>query len=84
MIYLKRSGSGFTIGNADIGYLTNVADRALDLGETVEVQIDGDVWRQVSSPDEVREVLRELYEELDARRDVLDAQAQLPLDEGAL
>lgn len=84
MIYLKRSGSGFTIGNADIGYLTNVADRALDLGETVEVQIDGDVWRQVSSPDEVREVLNELYEELDARRDALDAHAQLPLDEGAL
>lgn len=84
MIYLRRSGSGFTIGNADIGYLNDVACRALDRGETVELQIDHSPWRAVASPDEVREVLDELYDELDARREALDDQAQLPLDQEAL
>lgn len=84
MIYLRRSGSGFTIGNADIGYLTDVACRALDRGETVELQIDHSPWRAVTSPDEVHEVLHELYDELDARRDALVGQESLPLDQEAL
>ncbi|WP_010542576.1 hypothetical protein [Dietzia alimentaria] len=81
MIYLKRSGSGFTVGNGDVGYLTDVACRALDRGETVELHIDGKPWRPVTSPDEVRETLEELYDELDARRDALCDLSQLPIED---
>lgn len=84
MIYIRRSGSGFTNGHADIGYLTDVACRALDRGETVELQTDHSPWRPVASPEEVREVLDELYDELDARRDALQEQEPLPLDQEAL
>ncbi|WP_010540406.1 hypothetical protein [Dietzia alimentaria] len=79
MIYLRRSGSGFTVGNGDVGYLTDVACRALDRGETVELHIDGWEWRPVTSSDEVRDTLDELYDELDARRDALVESGQLPL-----
>lgn len=79
MISLRRSGSGFTVGSGDLGHLEYVAKGALDRGETVELQIDGQPWRPVASRADVSEVLHELYEELDARRDALDDSDQLPL-----
>ena len=79
MIYLRRSGSGFTIGNGDVGFLEQEARRALDRGETVELHIDGLPWRPVTTPAEVSDVLHELYDELDARRDALAESDQLPL-----
>lgn len=79
MIYLRRSGSGLTIGNGDITFLEYVARGALDRGETVELHIDGQDWRPVTSPTEVSDVLQELYDELDARRDALSESDQLPL-----
>lgn len=79
MIYLRRSGSALTTGAGDIGFLEQVARCALDRGETVEFHIDGQDWRPVTSPTEVSDVLEELYDELDARRDALSASDQLPL-----
>ncbi|MFN3600535.1 MAG: hypothetical protein ACK4UY_03995 [Dietzia sp.] len=79
MIYLRRSGSGLTIGNGDITFLEYVARGALDRGETVELHIDGQDWRPVTTPTEVSDTLNELYDELDARRDALAASDQLPL-----
>lgn len=80
MIYLRRSGSGFTIGSGDLAYLENTARGALDRGETVELHIDGRDWQPVSSYQEVDETLHELYEELDARRDDVDL-SQLPIED---
>lgn len=79
MIYLRRSGSGLTIGNGDISFLEYVARGALDRGETVELHVDGQEWRPVTSYQEVNDTLHELYEELDARRDALAESDQLPL-----
>lgn len=79
MICLRRSGSGFVLGSADIGHLEYIATGALDRGETVDLQIDGQPWIPVTSRTEVSETLRELYEELDARRDALEDSGQLPL-----
>lgn len=80
MIYLRRSGSGFTIGSGDLSYLENIARGALDRGETVELEIDHGPWRPVTSYQEVDETLHELYEELDARRDAVGL-AQLPIED---
>ncbi|MBB1034617.1 hypothetical protein G6031_09475 [Dietzia sp. CQ4] len=79
MIYLRRSGSALTTGSGDIGFLEYVARGALDRGETVKLHIDGQDWRPVTSPQEVSDVLEELYDELDARRDALAQSDQLPL-----
>ncbi|MGN0100725.1 MAG: hypothetical protein ACI39C_07280 [Dietzia sp.] len=79
MIYLKRSGSALTYGNGDVGFLEDVAIRALYRGETVELHIDGWDWRPVTSETEVTETLNEMYFELDARRDAADP-AQIPLE----
>ena len=76
MIYLRRSGSGFTIGNGD----ESIARSALDRGETVELHIDGRDWQPVTSYQEVDETLHELYEELDARRDAVNL-SQLPIED---
>lgn len=79
MIYLRRSGSGFITGNGDLSYLEHVARSALERGETVDLQIDRQPWRPVTSIQEVTDTLHELYEELDARRDALADCDQLPL-----
>ena len=81
MIYLRRSGSGFTVGSADIGHLHSVACQALDRGETVELQIDGGPWRPAPNEFEANELLEELYEELDARRDASNDPAQMPIED---
>lgn len=80
MIYLRRSGSGFTIGNGDLSYLQHVARSALDRGETVNLHIDGRDWQPVTSYQEIDDVLHELYDELDARRDALSV-SQLPIED---
>lgn len=80
MITLRRSGSGFTVGSTDINHLQDVACRALERGETVELQLDADPWREVTSRDEVVTVLDELLDELDDRREALDL-SQLPIEE---
>lgn len=79
MIYLRRSGSSFVVGNGDLAYLEHVALTALDRGETVELCIDHQPWRPVTSQQEVSDTLHELYEELDDRRDALADADQLPL-----
>lgn len=79
MIYLRRSGSGFVVGNGDLSYLEHVARSALDRGETVELQIDHGQWRPVTSPAEVTDTLHEMYDELDARRDALADADQLSI-----
>lgn len=79
MIFLRRSGSGLTVGSGDVGHLEYVALTALARGEKVELHIDGQDWRPVTSAVEVEETLNELYFELDARRDALAASDQLPL-----
>lgn len=81
MIYLKRSGSALTVGSGDLAHLEYVAASALDRGETVELQIDGQPWQVVDSPAEVSDTLHDLYEVLDARRDALTDQDQLPLED---
>lgn len=80
MITLRRSGSGFTVGSTDPTHLQDVACRALERGETVELQLDADPWREVTSRDEVVTVLDELLDELDDRREALDL-SQLPIEE---
>lgn len=81
MIYLRRSGSGFTVGNDDIPYLAAVADSAFSRGETVELQLDGGPWRPVT-PVTFLEVLDELHEEHQARAEAM-ADVQLRIGEGA-
>ena len=80
MIYLRRSGSGFTIGSGDLSYLEHIARSALDRGETVKLHIDGQDWQPVTSYQEVDDTLHELYEELDDRRDAIGL-AQLPIED---
>lgn len=80
MIYLRRSGSRFTVGHGDLAHLEYVARRALDCGETVELQIDYGPWHPVTSYQEIDEKLHELYEELDARRDAIDLH-QMPIED---
>lgn len=80
MIRLRRSGSDFYIGSGDIGHLHATATDALARGETVELSIDSGDWLQVASPAEANVVLHELYEELDARRDLYLSGQQLPIE----
>ena len=80
MIYLKRSGSDHITGTGDLSYLEHVARRALDCGETVELQIEHEPWRPVTSYQEVDETLHELYAELDARRDAINLH-QMPIED---
>ena len=84
MIYLRRSGSELTLGTTDADHIQDVACRALDRGETVELQIDHTPWEQATSADEVRDIIDDLCDELDARRAALEDQEQLPLDGDAL
>lgn len=81
MIYLRRSGSALTVGSSDHGHLTDVACRALDRGETVELQIVDGPWRQVTAPYEVRSKLDFLFDELDARREQMLSDDPLPLED---
>lgn len=84
MISLRRSGSGFIVGSTDIDHLEDVASTALRRGERVELQLDADPWRAVSTLEEVEDVLNEMLSALDARSAPLEGQELLPLDGGAL
>lgn len=81
MIYLRRSGSDLTVGSTDARHLQDVACRALERGEAVELQIDHAPWQQPTTPDEVREVLDELCDVLDARREQMLSDEPLPLED---
>ena len=81
MIYLRRSGSALTTGAADDAFIAGVARGALERGETVELQIVDSPKRQVTTPDEVREVLDELWDELAARREQMYSDEPLPLED---
>lgn len=82
MISLKRSGPDFVvIGSGDISHLELVARRALDCGETVELQIEHGPWRPVTTAAEITDTLHELYDELDARRDADLDVTQLPIED---
>lgn len=80
MISLRRSGSGFIVGSTDIDHLEDVAHTALRRGERVELQLDTDPWRTVTTAEGATAVLDEMLYELDERSTPAEGQELLPLD----